>query len=243
MGLLQMEISGRPDGEKPEGKETYLAAIQEEAARGAELVLSDDQRLEIDREFLQFYHRRICCLALREFDRAVADADHTLALMDFVLAHSSDVQWTSSHERYWPFVFFHRTQAAAMAALERGGPRRPSRSSTPAWPTSRGHRRARIARADGGRGACRADPRIEGIAADGVSPRSLVGGAAFRGGGRGGVRAGAAPGFATRLRRRSERREGERGERRKELGVRRHASNAGRNGRKHGRTVTATKFG
>ena len=122
MGLLQMEISGRPDGEKPEGKETYLAWIQEEAERNAELVLSDDQRLEIDREFLQFYHRRICCLALREFDRAVADADHTLALMDFVLAHSGDAQWTASHERYRPFVCFHRTQAAAMAALERGGP-------------------------------------------------------------------------------------------------------------------------
>ncbi len=122
MGLLQMEVSGRPDGEKPEGKETYLDWIREEAARGEELVLSDDQRLEIDREFVQFYHRRICCLALREFERAAADADHTLARMDFVLAHSGDAQWTASHERYRPFVFFHRTQAAAMAALERAGP-------------------------------------------------------------------------------------------------------------------------
>ena len=61
-------------------------------------------------------------MALREFERAAADADHTLALMDFVLAHSGDVQWTASHERYRPFVFFHRTQAAAMAALERAGP-------------------------------------------------------------------------------------------------------------------------
>ncbi len=122
MGLLQMEVSGRPDGEKPEGKDTYLDWIREEAAGGEEFVLSDEQRLEIDREFVQFYHRRICCLALREFERAAADADHTLALMDFVLAHSGDAQWTASHERYRPFVFFHRTQAAAMAALERGGP-------------------------------------------------------------------------------------------------------------------------
>jgi hypothetical protein len=78
--------------------------------------------MEIDREFLQYYHRRICCLALREFDRAVADADHTLALMDFVAGHSADQQWTISHEQYRPLVFFHRTQAAAMAVLERSGP-------------------------------------------------------------------------------------------------------------------------
>ncbi len=39
--------------------------------------------MEIDREFVQFFHRRVAWLALREFDRAVADADHTLALMDF----------------------------------------------------------------------------------------------------------------------------------------------------------------
>ena len=52
----------------------------------------------------------------------MADADHTLALMDFVAAHCSDQQWTTSHEQYRAFVYFHRAQAAAMAALERSGP-------------------------------------------------------------------------------------------------------------------------
>jgi hypothetical protein len=123
MGLLQMEVSGRPDGEKPHGKATYLEWISQQPGRQTEpLVLSDQQRLEIDREFMQFYHRRICCLALREFARAVADADHTLALMDFVAAHSPDPQWTASHERYRPFVQFHRVQASAMVILEKSGP-------------------------------------------------------------------------------------------------------------------------
>jgi hypothetical protein len=123
MGLLQMEVAGRPDGEKPHGKETYLDWIRHQAAApGKPLVLSDQQRFEIDREFLQFYHRRICYLSLRQFDRAVADADHTLALMDFVAAHCSDQEWTTSHEQYRAFVCFHRTQAAAMALLERSGP-------------------------------------------------------------------------------------------------------------------------
>ena len=123
MGLLQMEVAGRPDGEKPGGADTYLEWLNAQAAehRGA-FVLTAAQCVEIDREFLQFYHRRICCLALRQFARAAADADHTLALMDFVAAYSPEPQWTTSHEQYRPFVVFHRAQSAAMVVLQESGP-------------------------------------------------------------------------------------------------------------------------
>ncbi|OHB70019.1 MAG: DNA helicase UvrBC [Planctomycetes bacterium RBG_13_63_9] len=122
MGLLQMETTGRPDGEKPAGANTYLEELtQKSGAEDKSFTLTEDQCFEIDREFLQFYHRRICYLALREFRRAVEDADHTLALMDFAAAHSPDPQWTLSHEQYRPFVHFHRTQAAAMLELQQSG--------------------------------------------------------------------------------------------------------------------------
>ena len=49
------------------------------------------------------------------------DADHSLAFMDFVRAHSSDEQWILSHEQYRPYVLFHRTQAAVLAKLEEVG--------------------------------------------------------------------------------------------------------------------------
>jgi hypothetical protein len=124
LGLLQMEFTGRPDGERPGGKDTYLEYIAGEVGDADDLPqpLTDEQCFEIDREFVQYYHRRICCLALREFDRAVADADHTLELMDFVATHSPNEEWTASHERYRPFVHFHRTQAIALAVLEKSGP-------------------------------------------------------------------------------------------------------------------------
>jgi hypothetical protein len=122
LGVLQMELSGRPDGQRPHGQATYFDWLRQQAARRTRpFVLSEGQCFEIDREFLQFYHRRICYLALREFHRAVADADHTLAMMDFVRVHSPDPQWTLSHEQYRPFVLFHRTQAKAMLALEEAG--------------------------------------------------------------------------------------------------------------------------
>ncbi len=118
MGLLQLEIQGRPDGTRPHEKETYLEFLRGEAARDDKLELSEEQCVEVDREFVQFYHRRVCWLQLKEFDRAVQDADHTLTLMDFCQAHSPSEQWTLSHEQYRPFVLYHRTQAAALDKLQ-----------------------------------------------------------------------------------------------------------------------------
>ena len=119
LGLLQMETAGRPDGEHPGGQTTYLDYLQQSADDlGEEFSLSEEQAVEVDREFLQYYHRRVCWLALREFARAVEDADHTLALMDFVAAHAPNAEWALSHEQYRPFVLFHRTQAGALAKLD-----------------------------------------------------------------------------------------------------------------------------
>ncbi len=123
MGLLQMETEHRPDGERPGGAETFFDYVVGEAVReGESFRLSKEQCAEADREFVQYYHRRICWLALREYKRAAKDADHSLALMDFVRDHSPDEEWTLSHEQYRPFVLFHRVQAGALAALEEDGP-------------------------------------------------------------------------------------------------------------------------
>ncbi len=123
LGVLQMESTGRPDGRRPGGEATYLEWLRAEAGRSAgSFVLSEEQCFEVDREFLQYYHRRVCCLALREFDQAIADADHTLSLMDFATAHSPDEQWSLSHEQYRVYVLFHRTQARALQELHRAGP-------------------------------------------------------------------------------------------------------------------------
>jgi hypothetical protein len=123
MGLLQMETDLRPDGLRPHGAETYYDYLVGEVVRkGGSFRLSEEQCAEADREFIQFYHRRLCWLSLREYRRAARDADHSLSFMDFIREHSSDDEWTLSHEQYRPFVLFHRVQAAALAELEEHGP-------------------------------------------------------------------------------------------------------------------------
>jgi hypothetical protein len=122
LGVLQMEARDRPDGTRPHGAATFFDYLKQQARKagrgGKPFVLSEEQCLEADREFVQFYHRRICWLALRNFARAVADADQTLLFMDFVRDHSPGEEYTQAHEQYRGFVLFQRTQAAAARALE-----------------------------------------------------------------------------------------------------------------------------
>ena len=68
MGILQLEVDGRPDGQRPGGSETYFDHLLDLALHeGDSFELNSEQCAAADREFLQFYHRRICWLALREF--------------------------------------------------------------------------------------------------------------------------------------------------------------------------------
>jgi hypothetical protein len=95
-----------------------LEFLQQTQLLDPDHVLSEQQCMDIDREFMQFYHRRISWLRLQFYNRAVMDADHTLRLMDVTESLSGDEEWIGSHEQYRPFVLFHRTQADALGQLE-----------------------------------------------------------------------------------------------------------------------------
>ncbi|MCA9262983.1 MAG: UvrB/UvrC motif-containing protein [Planctomycetales bacterium] len=122
LGILQLETEGRPDGNRPEGFVTYADYLSYLAKEEPEFEMDEDQCNECDREFVQFYHRRMCWLALEDYEHAVQDADHTLWLMDLCREHSPDEDWTMSHEQYRPYVMYQRIQATAMADILGGKP-------------------------------------------------------------------------------------------------------------------------
>ncbi len=122
LGILQLETSGRPDGQHPQGHDTLLNYLSQQEAADPDFELDDETCVEVDREFVQFYHRRVAWLRLQRFELAIRDADHTLALMDFCREHSPCEDWTLQHEQHRAFVLFHRTQAAALQAIEEQAP-------------------------------------------------------------------------------------------------------------------------
>jgi len=130
LGVLQLEAVGRPDGLRPHGFATYLDYLRHSAASRGQApegksppwAMSAHQCAEADREFIQFYHRRVAWLALGRHDMALQDADHTLALMDFVRRHVNDDDYIASHEQFRGIVLFHRAEAAIALAIERHRP-------------------------------------------------------------------------------------------------------------------------
>jgi hypothetical protein len=61
LGLLQLEVTGRPDGVRPHGFDSYLDYLLHRAARGGAaprgkapgFLMSKEQCAELDREFTQ----------------------------------------------------------------------------------------------------------------------------------------------------------------------------------------------
>jgi UvrB/uvrC motif len=130
LGVLQLEVAGRPDAVRPHGFITYLDYLRHTAAnrgpatggKSPHWVMSAHQCAEADREFIQYYHRRVAWRALGRHDKAIQDADHTLALMDFVRRYGIEDDYVASHEQFRGIVLFHRTEAAFALALERHRP-------------------------------------------------------------------------------------------------------------------------
>lgn len=135
MGLLQMYPDGRPDGATPEGYESLLSCLQDQVER-QNRPISKEQWHELDREIMQYYHRRIALLSIAEIERreqsleraaadyarVVHDADHNLEIMDFIRKHNQDAEFAEAHEQYRAFVLGHRTLAAAQYWLCRNEP-------------------------------------------------------------------------------------------------------------------------
>src|SRR5690606_16857874 len=126
LGLLQMRTDGRPDGQRPNGCESYLehfeqlsdelemdgAAVAEDDRPHALGLSVDDCRLIRD-EATQYYHRCVALFMLEDFDGVVRDTTRNLRAIDLVSRHASEEGDRASMERFRPFVLFMRARAIA----------------------------------------------------------------------------------------------------------------------------------
>src|SRR5271157_3069350 len=95
LGVLQLEISGRPDGARPHGFATYLDYLRYSAASRGQVpggkappwTMDQEHRDEADREFTQFFHRRMAWISLD----ATAMTKTTSPLTNSLVAWSSSI--------------------------------------------------------------------------------------------------------------------------------------------------------
>ena len=122
MGILQMELAGRPDGQRPHGYESLLAYYQAQAvdkeSKNESFSVDVETCMMLQLEALQYYHRRISFLELEDYERAKRDAERNLELFDFVKQYASDEEDKIAFEQNRPFVIGHRVRASALLKLE-----------------------------------------------------------------------------------------------------------------------------
>ena len=127
LGLFQMELDGRPDGDRPRGFETVLDAFEAEsgaaAARGEPFELDAPALAELFREAFQYYHRYLALFQLERFDLVARDTARNLKLFSFVTEHAPDLRDRLQFEQYRPYVTMMHARALGLQALARGDTR------------------------------------------------------------------------------------------------------------------------
>jgi hypothetical protein len=125
LGLLQMEVTGRPDGRRPHGFESLLAYHQDRLARyrrehGSDtgFALTAEECEELRAESTQYYHRYLGLYHLEDFEGVVADTSRNLDCLDFLRTYASDDDDRVVMEQYRPYILMMHARAKAAQALQ-----------------------------------------------------------------------------------------------------------------------------
>jgi hypothetical protein len=125
LGLLQMEMSGRPDGERPHGRESLLDFYEEKLAEhnrkaGTEIgfALTTEQCQSLREEAVMYYHRYLSLFVLEEFPGVVRDTDRNLRVLDLCGKYATDEQDRLILEQYRPYITMMNARAQASIRLE-----------------------------------------------------------------------------------------------------------------------------
>lgn len=118
LGLLQMEVDGRPDGEKPEGRESWLAhyeslARQRDREGKTSLILGEEDCHRLWREAVQYYHRYLSFWHLERFDLCARDTARNLRCFAFVRRHAEHERFKVQFDQWRPYVAMMNTRAMA----------------------------------------------------------------------------------------------------------------------------------
>jgi hypothetical protein len=123
LGILQMEMTGRPDGQRPHGCESLLDYFEGELQRyrddnGTDLGfhLTPDQCQSLREEAVMYYHRYLSLFVLEDYPAVVRDTDRNLRLLDLCGQFAVEEHDRLILEQYRPYIIMINTRARASIA-------------------------------------------------------------------------------------------------------------------------------
>jgi tetratricopeptide (TPR) repeat protein len=120
LGLIQMELDGRPDGVKPFGFDSLLDYHKAKAAKArGEYPLDSEACAALMREGIQYYHRYLAAFHLQRFDLVARDTERNLDLFAFVRERAAQRKDRVQFDQYRPYVTVMYAKAVGLTALAR----------------------------------------------------------------------------------------------------------------------------
>ncbi len=126
LGIEQYELSGRPDGKHPFGRETVLEELTrrkeafelEHGSDGETYTMSKDEVLMLQNEGALFYYRYLHLFQIADYERTINDTRHNLALCDFIELHTEDKETAHDTLQYKPYILRMNAISRAMVSLK-----------------------------------------------------------------------------------------------------------------------------
>jgi hypothetical protein len=119
LGLLQMELNGRPDGVRPHGFDSLLeyfeSQLKDHQSRGDDLSfhLTGDDCESLRQEAVMYYHRYLSLFVLEDFGGVVRDTARNLRVIDLCGKYATDEQDRLVLEQYRPYIIMMNARAQA----------------------------------------------------------------------------------------------------------------------------------
>jgi hypothetical protein len=130
LGVLQLELEGRPDGLRPEGFDSLMSMHGDRLAKftqhnggPAGFILTSEECKALREEAVQFYHRYVALHSLGEFAAVMRDTDHNLRIIDVCREFGQSEQDRSVLEQFRPYVLMMRARAEAELAVMQKKPK------------------------------------------------------------------------------------------------------------------------
>jgi hypothetical protein len=131
LGLLQMDVVGRPDGVKPHGFESLLSYYEHKleehtAANGTQegFTVDEDACEQLRAEGTMYYHRYLAEFVLGDYESVQRDTRRNLRLFDFCAAYAAEEYDQCICEQYRPYVLMMHTRARARWEIRKNRPKR-----------------------------------------------------------------------------------------------------------------------
>jgi hypothetical protein len=125
LGVLQMEITGRPDGRRPQGFDSLLdfqldrlQRHRDQCGDDMEFALDNDECSGLKQEAMQYYYRYLSLFHLGEYEDVLRDTDHNLQLFDMIKQYAQEEIDRLGMEQFRPYVLMMNTRARACLSLE-----------------------------------------------------------------------------------------------------------------------------